>query len=183
MVTNVLNLCSKASLNRALTCYDFYLDRKPRLSRSCELAYLFTAWYFWISLLCVCFMLMTLLMVCVLCCCRNRKNDTSTVLGRILLSLPPTLFTTRDPDGIIQPNVMFYSRPPTRDQTSTAIVARALPPMTAKDRLTTPIMPLNPAYQPSQPVTVTSSTSTTVINSNELTLPPGYVVNRDVKYC
>ncbi|GBM05682.1 hypothetical protein AVEN_175534-1 [Araneus ventricosus] len=89
----------------------------------------------------------------------------------------------RDPDGIIQPNVMFYSRPPTRDQASTAIVARALPPMTAKDRLTTPIMPLNPAYQPSQPVTVTSSTSTTVINSNELTLPPGYVVNRDVKYC
>ncbi|KAF8771563.1 hypothetical protein HNY73_018965 [Argiope bruennichi] len=122
-------------------------------------------------------------MVCVLCCCKNRKNDTSTVLGRILLSLPPTLFTTRDPDGIIQPNVMFYTRPPTRDQASAAIVARALPPMTAKDRLTTPIMPLNPAYQPSQPVTVTSSTSTTVINSNELTLPPGYVVNRDVKYC
>ncbi|GBM05687.1 hypothetical protein AVEN_175537-1 [Araneus ventricosus] len=81
--------------------YDFYFDRKPRKPRSCELAYLFTAWYFWISLLCVCFMFMTLLMVCVLCCCRNKKNDTSSVLGRILLSLPPTLFTSESSSSLL----------------------------------------------------------------------------------
>ncbi|XP_042910288.1 uncharacterized protein [Parasteatoda tepidariorum] len=136
----------------------------------------------------MCVAFVPLLTLCLIRCVKNRKSDSGKTLGRIWLTLSPAILTTRDTAGIIQPNVnvMFYSRPPTRQDPPSAILARALSPMILKDRLTTPIMPLNPAYKPSQQVKVTTSpatTSTGALNSeNELTLPPGYIVNRETKY-
>ncbi|KAG8188881.1 hypothetical protein JTE90_018286 [Oedothorax gibbosus] len=157
----------------------------------CALAYLLYTWKFWVSLFAACFVLLISGMVCVVCCCRGKKSRVTPrpLVDRFILST--TLFTTRATNGIIEPQVMFYSRPPTsknneEEFSSPAVVAKAMAPMTTKDRLglTTPILPLDPAYQSSQQVNVIScsTSTTTVINSNELTLPPGYVINREVKY-
>ncbi|XP_076328015.1 uncharacterized protein LOC143234499 isoform X1 [Tachypleus tridentatus] len=106
-----------------------------------------------------------------MCCKKNRNN----VVIKLKRSLPnAVLRTTRNSHGIIQPDVSFYQRPPAKDTTTSLCGTHC-----AIFRLTTPIRPLTPAYQPTQPVTVTTVSVPT--SCDDLTLPPGYVTSRDLR--
>ncbi|XP_013781856.1 uncharacterized protein LOC106466156 [Limulus polyphemus] len=138
-----------------------------------KVAPLYSAWYFWVAIFIVGCLTVSMAIACILCCKKNRKD----VLIRLAQSVPnAVLRTAQDSHGIIQPDVTFYQRPPIKEECATVSTTRSAPL-----RLTTPIRPLTPAYQPSQPITITTVRAAT--SCTDLTLPPGYVMSRDSHKC
>ncbi|XP_023242365.1 uncharacterized protein LOC111640573 [Centruroides sculpturatus] len=147
------------------------LERFPSWQCEGTLAPFYSAWYFWIALLVVICVVVALIVICVMCCRKPRK----VAMIRCWQPVPnAVLKTAQDPQGIIQPDVIFYKKP--AGGTVTVVV-----PGTPSLRLTTPMRPLTPAYEPTQPVTI-RTTRAVATTSNELTLPPGYIPNQDPKY-
>ncbi|XP_064456908.1 uncharacterized protein LOC135367544 [Ornithodoros turicata] len=142
-----------------------------------------------ISLLAVAFSAVSLTVLFVLCCRRPRK----TLVVRLLPEAIPNaaLKTSQDERGIIHPDVMFFAP----DGSTCAAVSTAVPGSTANvkafetfagdhgHRVSTPIRPLHPAYQPTQPVNVHAAHHAVLRrdSSTELTLPPGYISQRNAK--
>ncbi|KAH6939487.1 hypothetical protein HPB50_018572 [Hyalomma asiaticum] len=125
-----------------------------------------------------------LTVLCILCCRRPRRKTPAICVPTATLPAA-ALRTTQDAEGIIHPDVAF--RAATEASGAPAPLTEML--MKADDMLRvpaeqpsgiiTPLRPLSPAYQPTQPVSV--RTTPCHHRALELTLPPGYIAQRDAK--
>ncbi|KAF8794775.1 hypothetical protein HNY73_002711 [Argiope bruennichi] len=115
------------------------------------------------------------ILLCLICCRKPYKTAVVRLSEEIPSHFPGTVLAA---EGIIQPDVSFY----TQVQPCNGVVAKSpkisdLRPETP--RLPTPCKPLEPAYQPTQLLTIT--TVRLPYLTSDLALPPGYVSLRDVK--
>ncbi|KAL1422407.1 hypothetical protein MTO96_022277 [Rhipicephalus appendiculatus] len=125
-----------------------------------------------------------LTVLCILCCRRPRRKSPTLCVPAATLPAA-AMRTTQDAEGIIHPDVAF--RTATEATGAPAPLTEML--MKADDMLRvpadppsgviTPLRPLSPAYQPTQPVSV--RTTPCHHRALELTLPPGYIAQRDAK--
>ncbi|KAH9370343.1 hypothetical protein HPB48_006739 [Haemaphysalis longicornis] len=116
----------------------------------------------------------SLTVLCILCCRRPRRKS----LCLATAALPAAaLRTTQDAQGIIHPDVAF--RVLGEASGAAAPHSERLKPAESSSRVITPLRPLSPAYQPTQPVSVRSTPCHR--GALELTLPPGYIAQREAK--
>ncbi|XP_077512467.1 uncharacterized protein LOC144123524 [Amblyomma americanum] len=120
--------------------------------------------------------------LCIVCCRRPRRKSPTLCIPTAALPAA-ALRTTQDAQGIIHPDVAF--RVVAEASGAAAPLAEALraaDPLRVADppsRIITPLRPLSPAYQPTQPVSV--RTTPCHRGALELALPPGYIAQRDTK--
>lgn len=129
-------------------------------------------WYFSLPIVLVTFAVVAIVLSCLFCWRKPYK----TAVVRLSEPLPDAVLgSVLAPEGIIQPDVTFYTQVVSYQKVPTPGEERR----SNTPRLTTPLRPLDPAYQPTQPVTITTVRVPSF--STDLTLPPGYVSLRDTK--
>ncbi|GFQ73602.1 uncharacterized protein TNCT_213821 [Trichonephila clavata] len=131
-------------------------------------------WYFWIIILVICCTIIALALLCMICCRKPYKTAVVRLSEEIPSHFPGTVLA---PEGIIQPDVSFYTQvQPCNALTKSPNIETQ---RTETPRMPTPCKPLEPAYQPTQLLTIT--TVRLPYLTSDLALPPGYVSLRDIK--
>ncbi|XP_028966600.1 uncharacterized protein LOC114828076 [Galendromus occidentalis] len=122
-------------------------------------------------------------------CCRRQSRLLVLKMGKQIPRAPPLKTAVQDATGIIQPDVMFFAGGIHESNAAKPGAMAALIPATlvgaAVQGLTfspeapilTPLKPLSPAYQASQPIQLKTSRYLGTL-SEELALPPGYLQQR-----
>ncbi|CAM1307651.1 Uncharacterised protein g4657 [Pycnogonum litorale] len=134
-------------------------------------------WYFWVIIVAIVAIIFSIIAICICQIYPKRQM--------FLLRRPPeaSLKTARDSQGIIKPDVVFFTM--TSSQTKTPVYE---PEFVAEPQSgfrfdSSPVAtdPLGPAYHPIRPITITR-THPIIQTDSVITLPPGYVDNVDDKW-
>ncbi|GIY24584.1 hypothetical protein CDAR_169451 [Caerostris darwini] len=131
-------------------------------------------WYVWMTIIIIGCIAIASVFLCLSCCRKPYKTAVVRLSEELPSHFPGTVLAA---EGIIQPDVSFYTQvqPCSGVAKSPNINIHRL----ETPRLATPCKPLEPAYQPTQLLTIT--TVRLPYLTSDLALPPGYVSLRDTK--
>ncbi|KAG8172940.1 hypothetical protein JTE90_004929, partial [Oedothorax gibbosus] len=133
-------------------------------------------WWLWVIMISFACTVITVMLLCLIC-----RKPYKTAVVRLSEDLPTHYAgTVLAPEGIIHPDVSFY----TQVQPCSGATAAPSPPCSVRPdtgRLQTPCKPLQPAYQPTQLLAITTVRLPYLTTTDHLALPPGYVSMRDSK--
>ncbi|GIX84320.1 uncharacterized protein CEXT_643721 [Caerostris extrusa] len=131
-------------------------------------------WYVWMTIIIIGCIAIASVFLCLSCCRKPYKTAVVRLSEELPSHFPGTVLAA---EGIIQPDVSFYTQvqPCSGLAKSPNINIHRL----ETPRLPTPCKPLEPAYQPTQLLTIT--TVRLPYLTSDLALPPGYVSLRDTK--
>ncbi|GIX84317.1 uncharacterized protein CEXT_643722 [Caerostris extrusa] len=151
-------------------------------------------WYVWMTIIIIGCIAIASVFLCLSCCRKPYKTAVVRLSEELPSHFPGTVLTFKQnfqplkqdkkkfryvlaAEGIIQPDVSFYTQvqPCSGLAKSPNINIHRL----ETPRLPTPCKPLEPAYQPTQLLTIT--TVRLPYLTSDLALPPGYVSLRDTK--
>ncbi|XP_015915298.1 uncharacterized protein [Parasteatoda tepidariorum] len=129
---------------------------------------IYSEWYFWIITISVICTIVALIFLCLLCWRKPYKTAVVRLPENLTSHYPGTILSS---ENIIQPDVAFYTQ--VHPCPETIINSRYFRNEQELERLPTPCRPLEPAYQPTQLLTIT--TVRLPYLTSDLALPPGYV--------